>query len=164
MTPSLSALAARVLKLLAAHERAERATPGPWEWRDWPSPNDGTPGDALLGEGGYGVAWFDKANSPVEVSRANGDQIAHARTDLPAAHRLIAELLDVIALSERLECHDYGCAKTGTRSSRQIEDGEWDKCDCGHDHAADAMERFMTPEWREVAEALRRKKEKSDAE
>lgn len=101
------------------HERAEKATPGPWRVDDpsWIEVNDIT---VWCGPEGDDARWICNMGAPIaavddrqqaEVSYANGTFVAHAREDVPwllaqlsAARAEAQEAREAIQIADILAC------------------------------------------------------------
>jgi hypothetical protein len=89
------------LDLDAIRERAEKATPGPWESYSVPGRNRSAAGYAAV----------EVAETEVQVTRDAGGWydayfIAHARTDVPALVAEVARLQGIIDRVRGLATHD----------------------------------------------------------
>jgi len=105
-----------------AWERSQKATPGPWQSRDWTHPladtGDYTHGDEVFVKaiGGTEVVaelidgYFADADDPENQATYNFKFIAHSRTDLPTALTALAETRAataamLVAIKVRLGTH-----------------------------------------------------------
>ena len=99
------------LDLAAIRERAEAATPGPWEWQppsdeEWPIADE-----SLLspGTGKYVLVGWGYDASGIEGETADREFIAHAREDIPALLDEIDRLNAKLAWFETSFPCDGGC-------------------------------------------------------
>jgi hypothetical protein len=125
-------------ELLAAHERVRRATPGPWHSVGAAPGKRAVVGDSEMRRR---IADFGDAGMSVEQITADAEFGAHARLDLPAAHALIAELLDTLY-------HARG-ALTMTLLPPEDVSGR-----AMYEKAIEFAGRYTTPDWREAAKTL----------
>lgn len=75
-------------------------TPGPWYWQDFPDISTGEEGYALLGEGGYAIAWMDACNAPPSYHPSNTRLIAAAPDLLAERDRLRRALEEISTWNE----------------------------------------------------------------
>jgi len=129
-------------EIRAALEACRRATPGPWH----------------LTKDRQSIIQTSHITRDVwTIPRSKGDMdfIPLARTALPAALKMIGELLDVLDVA--LDYTAHGSNENG-RPCKTVETLVPGDCDCGSNRCDERIAQFTTPEFREVAAEIGREK------
>lgn len=103
----------KMLDLEAIKARLDKATPGPWNLRDWIEGDGGLRGIYVDSESGK---WIHATECPANQDQHDADLIANCPTDLRACIAEIERLRDRVSeLEARLICDLCGLCKTHHR-------------------------------------------------